>query len=176
MKHVIIIGAGMGGLATALRLQHHGFEVTLVEKQAKPGGRSNVIEENGFRVDMGPTILVMKVTFEEMYRSIGQDINERLEFVQLDPNYRAYFHDDTYIDLYSNMARLAQEVAKVEPDGAERLFRFIGEGAKKYELGMDFVDRNYNRITDLANPTAAIRLLQTRAHQNLYRQVSVLQR
>jgi phytoene desaturase len=172
MKHVVIIGAGMGGLATALRLRHHGFEVTLLEKQARPGGRSNVIEESGFRVDTGPTILVMKDTFEEMYRSIGQDMNARLEFVQLDPNYRVYFHDDTYIDLHSNMAQLASEVEKVEPGAAERLFRFIGEGAQKYELGMDFVTRNYDQITDLANPMAGMRLLKTKAHQNLYRQVS----
>ena len=172
MKHVVIIGAGMGGLATALRLRHHGFEVTLLEKQARPGGRSNVIEESGFRVDTGPTILVMKDTFEEMYRSIGQDMNARLEFVQLDPNYRVYFHDDTYIDLHSNMAQLAREVEKVEPGAAERLFRFIGEGAQKYELGMDFVTRNYDQITDLANPMAGMRLLKTKAHQNLYRQVS----
>jgi len=172
MKHVAIIGAGMGGLATALRLRHLGYRVTVLEKQGRPGGRSNVMEEQGFRVDTGPTILVMKSTFEEMYRSIGQDIDARLEFVQLDPNYRVYFHDDTYIDLYSNMARLAQEVDKVEPGSAERLFRFIGEGAKKYELGMDFVTRNYDRITDLANPEAGLRLLQTKAHQNLYRQVS----
>ena len=168
MKQVVIIGAGMGGLATALRLRHRGFAVTVLEKQARPGGRSNIIEENGFRVDMGPTILVMKETFEEMYRSIGQDIDERLEFVQLDPNYRVYYHDDTYIDLYSNMPRLASEVEKIEPGASERLFRFIGEGAKKYELGMDFVDRNY----DLANPKAGTRLLQTRAYQNLYLQVS----
>jgi phytoene desaturase len=172
MKQVVIIGAGMGGLATALRLRHRGFAVTVLEKQARPGGRSNIIEENGFRVDMGPTILVMKETFEEMYRSIGQDIDERLEFVQLDPNYRVYYHDDTYIDLYSNMPRLASEVEKIEPGASERLFRFIGEGAKKYELGMDFVDRNYDRITDLANPKAGTRLLQTRAYQNLYLQVS----
>jgi phytoene desaturase len=172
MKQVVIIGAGMGGLATALRLRHRGFAVTVLEKQARPGGRSNIIEENGFRVDMGPTILVMKETFEEMYRSIGQDIDERLEFVQLDPNYRVYYHDDTYIDLYSNMPRLASEVEKMEPGASERLFRFIGEGAKKYELGMDFVDRNYDRITDLANPKAGTRLLQTRAYQNLYLQVS----
>jgi phytoene desaturase len=172
MKHVVIIGAGMGGLATALRLRHHGFEVTLLEKQGRPGGRSNVIQESGFRVDTGPTILVMKDTFEEMYRSIGQDINARLEFVQLDPNYRVYYHDDTYIDLYSNMAQLAHEVEKVEPGAAERLFRFIGEGAQKYELGMDFVTRNYDRISDLANPTAGMRLLKTKAYQNLYRQVS----
>ena len=172
MKHVAIIGAGMGGLATALRLRHLGYRVMVLEKQGRPGGRSNVMEEQGFRVDTGPTILVMKSTFEEMYRSIGQDIDARLEFVQLDPNYRVYFHDDTHIDLYSNMARLAQEVDKVEPGSAERLFRFIGEGAKKYELGMDFVTRNYDRITDLANPEAGLRLLQTKAHQNLYRQVS----
>ena len=172
MKHVVIIGAGMGGLATALRLRHLGFQVTVLEKQGRPGGRSSVIEEQGFRVDIGPTILVMKDTFEEMYRSIGQEIDARLEFIQLDPNYRVYFHDDTYIDLYTNMAQLAQEVNKVEPGSAERLFRFIGEGAKKYELGIDFVARNYDRITDLANPKAGLRLLQTKAHHNLYRQVS----
>ena len=56
MTHALIIGAGMGGLATALRLRYQGFQVTLLEKQARLGGRSNVIQENGFRVDTGPTI------------------------------------------------------------------------------------------------------------------------
>jgi phytoene desaturase len=172
MQQVVVIGAGMGGLATALRLRHLGFEVTVLEKQARPGGRSNVIQEAGFRVDMGPTILVMKAAFEEMYRAVGQEMHQRLEMVQLDPNYRIYYHDDTWIDLYSNMAKLSQEVEKVEPGAAERLFQFIGESAKKYELGMDFVDRNFDRITDLANPIAGLRLMQTSAHQNLYRQVS----
>jgi phytoene desaturase len=171
-KRIVIIGAGMGGLATSLRLSHLGFEVIVLEKQSQPGGRSNVIEQDGYRVDMGPTILVMKDTFEELYRSIGQDFNQRLSMVQLEPNYRIYYHDESFIDLYSNMARLAREVEKVETGSAERLFRFIGEGAKKYELGMDFVDRNFDRITDLANPIAGLRLLQTSAHQNLYKQVA----
>jgi phytoene desaturase len=171
-KHVIIVGSGLGGLATALRLRRLGFEVTVLEKQVRPGGRSNLIQVDGFRVDTGPTILVMKKTFEELYRAVGQDLDQRLHFVQLDPNYRIYYHDNTFIDLYSNMARLAQEVEKVEAGSAERLFRFIGESAKKYQLGMDFVDRNFDRITDLANPKAAIRLAQTSACQNLYRQVA----
>jgi phytoene desaturase len=171
MTKVIVIGAGMGGLSTALRLAHQGFDVTVLEKQSRPGGRSNVLEAEGFRFDMGPTILVMKDAFDETYRALGLDINERIEFHQLDPNYRIYFHDDTYIDLYANMARLAEEVERVEPGAKERLFRFIGDSAKKYELGMDFVDRNYNHITDLANPAAGIKLLQTSSHQNLYRQV-----
>lgn len=172
MKKILVIGAGMGGLAAALRLRYQGFEVTVLEKQARPGGRSNIIARQGFRVDTGPTILVMKDAFEETYRAIGRDLNQRVHFEQLDPNYRIYFHDDTYLDLFSNMALLAQEVERIQPGSAERLFRFIGEGAKKYELGMDFVVRNYERITDLANPLAGLRLLQTRAHQNLYQQVA----
>jgi phytoene desaturase len=172
MKHVVIIGAGMGGLAAALRLRHQGFRVTVLEKQARPGGRSNIIEEAGFRVDTGPTILVMKDTFEELYRSIGEDIDRRVEFVQIDPNYRIYYHDGTHIDLYSNMAELAREVEKIEAGSAARLFSFIGAAARKYALGMDFVDRNFDHITDLANPVAGLRLLQTSAHQNLYRQVA----
>jgi phytoene desaturase len=171
-KHVVIIGAGMGGLATALRLRFLGFNVTVFEKQPRTGGRSNVIEEKGFRLDIGPTILVMKDTFKEFYQSIGQDIDQRLSFIQLDPNYRIYFHDRTYIDLYSNMAKLAMEVENVEPGGAERLYRFLGANAEKYERGMPFVTRNYDHITDLANPSAAWKLLRTRAHENLYRQVS----
>jgi phytoene desaturase len=170
-KHAVIIGAGMGGLGTALRLRALGFEVTVLEKQSRPGGRSNLIEEAGFRVDIGPTILVMKGAFEELYASLGQDFNQRLQLIQLDPNYRVYYHDGDHLDLYSNMAKLASEVERVEPGSAERLFRFIGASAKKYELGMDFVDRNFDRLGDLLNPKAGMRLLQTSAHQNLYRQV-----
>ncbi len=172
MKQVIIIGAGMGGLATALRLAYHGFRVTVLEKQGRPGGRSNLLAENGFRADTGPTILVMKAAFDELYRSIGQDLDQRVKFVQLDPNYRIYYHDGTHLDLFSNMAKLAQEVERIHPGSAERVFRFLGEGARKYELGMDFVERNYDAITDLANPTAGWRLWRTQAHQNLYQQVA----
>ena len=172
MQKVVIIGAGMGGLATALRLAKQGFDVTILEKLPLPGGRSNVIQEDGYRVDIGPTILVMKDTFEDTYRAIGEDFNECLDMVQLDPNYRIYYHDGTHIDLFSNMAKLAAEVERVEPGSAERLFHFIGAGARKFELGMAFVDRNFERITDLANPVALTRLVQTNAHQNLYKQVS----
>lgn len=171
MKSVVIIGAGMGGLAAALRLRKLGFDVTVVEKQPRPGGRCYVIEENGFRVDVGPTILVMKETFEETYRAIGQNLNQRITFKPLDPNYRIYYHDGDHIDLYNSMAKLSAEVERVEPGVTERLFRFIGDSARKYELAMDFVERNYDHIIDLANPRAGVRLVQTSAYQNLYAQV-----
>lgn len=168
MKSVIIIGSGMGGLAAALRLRHMGFDVTVLEKRSRPGGRTNVLEENGFRTDTGPTLLLMKDTFEETYRAIGQDLNQRIRFKVLDPNYRIYFHDDTHVDLFGNMVQLGDEVERIEPGARERLFRFIGESARKYELGMGYVTRNFDHITDLANPSAGVRMLSTRALQNLY--------
>lgn len=171
-KRVVIIGAGLGGLAAGLRLQHEGFEVVMLEKQPRPGGRSNLIEEDGFRLDTGPTILVMKEQFDETYRALGLDLETRLEFVELDPNYRIYFHDGEHLDLYATMSKLASEVERIEPGSMERLLRFLTDGAAKYALGMDFVERNYDQLTDLANPTAGIRLVRTRAYRNLYRHVA----
>jgi phytoene dehydrogenase-like protein len=112
VKRILIIGSGMGGLATALRLAYQGFEVTILEKQPRPGGRSNIIEEQGYRVDTGPTILVMKNTFEDTYRAIGQDFNQRLKLIQLDPNYRIYYHDNTHIDSFANMAKLIKKLSE----------------------------------------------------------------
>ncbi len=172
MRSVIVIGAGLGGLAAALRLRRAGFAVTLVEKRPRFGGRSYVLEEQGFRVDTGPTILVMKDQFDELYHDLGRRIEERLSFTQLDPNYRIYFHDGTHVDLFASMARLAAELEKVEPGAGERVFQFLGANARKYELGMDFVTRNFDHITDLFNPVAGLRLLQTRAQENLYAHVA----
>jgi phytoene desaturase len=172
MQDVIIIGAGLGGLSAAVRLQHQGYQVTVLEKQPRAGGRSNLIFEKGFRIDPGPTILVMKETFEELYSDIGLNLQDRIELTQLDPNYRIYFHDDTFIDLHANMARLAAEVDRVEPGAGEKMFAFLGANAVKYAVGMSFVTRNYDRITDLANLPAVWQMLRTGSHQRLYRQVS----
>ncbi len=172
MRSCLIVGAGLGGLATALRLRAMGFEVTILEKLPRAGGRCNVIEEHGFRVDTGPTILVMKQFFDETYRAVGQDLNERLRFVTLDPNYRIYYHDGTTLELYNGMRQLASACEALEPGVTTRLFRFLGDAATKYELAMPFVARNYDRLTDLATPRAAWRLARTRSYENLYRQVA----
>jgi len=164
----LIIGAGMGGVATALRLAHLGYQVEVYEKLPRPGGRANLIEDAGFRVDPGPTILVMKETFDETYQAVGENLDERVPFIQLDPNYRIYFHDKTHIDLYASMPRIAAELERVEPGAGERLFQFLGQNALKYQLGMGFVDRNFDSLFDLLDFKAAQTLLRTKAAQKLF--------
>lgn len=153
-------------------MRQAGFEVTVLEKQARFGSRSNIIMENGFRADTGPTILVMRGVLEDFYRSIGENLYDRLQFVRLEPNYRLYFHDGSQLDLHNIMAELADAVEQVASGSSPRVFRFLGDVATKYELAMEFVMRNYRHITDLVNPKAMGRLLRTRAYQNLYAQVS----
>lgn len=108
----------------------------------------------------------------ETYRAIGRDINRRIKFVPLDPSCRIYYHDGTHIDLYDGIVKLSKELEKVEPGVTERLFEFIGENARKFRPGMDFVSRNYDRLTDLVNPTAVFWLIQIAAYRKLYAQVS----
>ncbi len=90
MKKAIIIGSGLGGLSTALRLSHSkGYDVTILEKHSTPGGRLNVIEQDGFRFDMGPSFMSMTYELDELFNSVG--INVPIELEELDPTLSGIF-------------------------------------------------------------------------------------
>lgn len=171
-KKVLIIGAGLGGIATAIRLAKHNFQITIVDKLSTPGGRSNVIEYNGYRVDTGPTILLMKHVFSDLYKVAGMDLEDRISIARLDPNYRLYFHDNSYFDLHQNQLRLEAELDLVER-GASRAFRqFFRFSQQQYNAGMKYVERNYYSILDLISFKAIPELIYFKIHKSLYGHVS----
>ena len=89
MKRALIIGSGLGGLSTALRLSAKGYKVTIIEKHSTPGGRLNFIESNGFKFDMGPSFMSMTYELDELFNSIG--IKNPVELEELDPLYQVFF-------------------------------------------------------------------------------------
>ena len=89
MKKVIIIGSGLGGLSTALRLSNKGYDITILEKYSSPGGRLNTIEQDGFRFDMGPSFMSMTYEFDDLFKSAGVD--NPLLMKELDPIYQVFF-------------------------------------------------------------------------------------
>lgn len=89
MKKAIIIGSGLGGLSTALRLTTKGYKVTILEKHSTPGGRMNIISMDGFRFDMGPSFMSMTYEFDELFNAVG--IKNPVEFEELDPLYQNVF-------------------------------------------------------------------------------------
>ena len=114
-RHVLVIGAGLGGLAAAVRLRHRGFRVTVLERHARPGGRCGALGVRGFRFDTGPTLLLMTDYLRAVFRDAGRDMDDYLELRQLDPNYRVQYADGTTLDVTSRLNAMLEGVERMEP-------------------------------------------------------------
>lgn len=170
---VIIIGSGLGGLAAAIRLAHQGRRVRVLEKLARPGGRSGIWEADGFRFDTGPTLLLMIDQLRELFTSVGRRMEDYLELTQLDPNYRIHFSDGSHFDNTSVLNKLIAEAERLEPGVGPRLLEFLALTQRQYTIGVDgFVSKNFTRWHEFINPTKLKQLFQVRAHQTLYPMVS----
>lgn len=123
-QKALIIGTGLAGLSTALRLTTNGYEVEMVEKYHQPGGRLNLLEKNGFKFDMAPTFFSMSYEFKELADYCKIDIP--FEFVELDPLYSVHFEGDkrSYL-IYKDLKKLAEEFKDLEVGLEEKLTCFL---------------------------------------------------
>ncbi len=137
-KKVIIVGAGLGGLSTGLRLASRGFEVTILEKNSNAGGRLNQIKEGGFTFDTGPSFFSMTYEFDELMQDCG--IQTPFEFVELDPLYTVNFRGENQnYYLYKNVQKLAEQFADKEPDFEN-----------KFRAYLKYCESLYNDTVDVA--------------------------
>jgi phytoene desaturase len=141
---VVVVGAGLGGLSAALHLAGAGRHVTVVEREAVPGGRAGLIRDHGYFFDTGPTVLTMPHLVQQALAAVGEDIDDWLTLHRLDPAYRARFADGTRIDVHTDVDAMAEEIAvtcgPVDADGYRRFVRFLRE---LYAVEMPhFIDRN----------------------------------
>ncbi|WP_018349598.1 phytoene desaturase family protein [Longispora albida] len=151
-EHVVVVGAGLGGLACALRLAGAGRQVTVVEKGPGPGGKAGRLSLAGYEFDTGPTVLTAPDLIADTLGAVGERLEDWLELVRLDPAYRGHFPDGSTLDVHTDTARMAAEVSRVcgarEADG---YLRFAEYTKKIFELEMrDFIDRNLDSPLDLA--------------------------
>ena len=99
MKKVGIIGGGLGGLASACVLGARGYEVVVFERNEWLGGKAAVLESDGFRFDMGPTILTLPAVLARIFAEAGRHVADALDLVRLDPQWRSFFEDGSTLDL-----------------------------------------------------------------------------
>jgi phytoene desaturase len=132
-KKVLIIGAGVGGLATAARLGFKGCEVEVFEKLSRCGGRNNTLEDKGFKFDMGPSFVMMPDFFKELFDYCGERIEDYLDLKVLEKNYKIFYPDGDTLTVYRDSSRTKRELEKFE-NGASRGFdQFILETKRIYE-------------------------------------------
>jgi phytoene desaturase len=143
----IVIGAGIGGIATAARLAKNGYQVTVLEKESTPGGRCNQILQDGHRFDIGPTLFLMPEVWEETFASLGEKMSDHLELTRIDPTYKVYFDDGLQLQLTSNIGNMQTQLEKVEKTAFTGFLDYIAEGSKHYKVSLEkFVGRNFYNI------------------------------
>lgn len=153
MSTTIVIGAGIGGIATAARLAKRGYDVTVLEKTAKPGGRVALLARDGYRFDMGATLFLMPETYAQTYTDLGERMEDHLELRRVEPNYRVHFHDDTYLDITPNLVEMRDQMEAMEPGSFQSLLDFMKEGYRHYYLSLEkFVGRNFYNAFDFFTP------------------------
>jgi len=137
MKNAIIIGAGFGGLALAIRLQSAGVHTTIVEARDKPGGRAYYWERDGFTFDAGPTVITDPACLSELWALSGRDMAEDVELEAVTPFYRLNWADGTNFDYTNDDALLKSEIERLDPADWEGYKRFLDYSAGVYREGYE---------------------------------------
>lgn len=135
-KKVIVIGAGFAGLSAASFMAKAGWQVTVLEKNAIPGGRARQMKAEGFTFDMGPSWYWMPEVFERYFNQFGKKVSDYYILERLDPSYRVYWQDEP-MDIPADYEALKQLFESVEPGSGASLDKFLEEAAYKYEVGIN---------------------------------------
>lgn len=154
-KEVIVIGAGMGGLSTAIRLQKEGYQVTIYEQETMPGGKMHQIKENGFCFDVGPTLVMMPSIYQEIFTLCGKNPDDYIPMTRLDPMYEVYFKGEPYrhYKLNSDLTDIMKMVEKKGEVNATGFLSYMNEIYKRYQVALKhFITRPFRKATDFYNP------------------------
>lgn len=132
-KKIAVVGAGVGGLATAARLAKQGYCTEVFEKLPQCGGRNHLLEDKGFKFDMGPSFVLMPDFFQEVFSYCGKELKEYLDLRAIDPSYTIFYPDGDSLTIYKDSARTKNELEKIEPGASRGFDNFIKETTRIYQ-------------------------------------------
>jgi len=152
-RTVNIIGAGPGGLATAMLLARAGLRVRVLERLEVPGGRTSTITTpEGFKFDLGPTFFLYPRVLEEIFGACGYDLRDEVEMVRLDPQYRLVFGAGGELLATPDITRMETEVSRLSPADAGSFTRFMTATREKFARFAPFLEQPFESWVDLATP------------------------
>ena len=132
-QRIVIIGAGFGGLAAAIRLQAKGMQVTLLEKNAKVGGHAYQLVRDGYTFDMGPSIITAPDLIQRVFACAGVRMEDYLDLVKLNPFYRIYFHDGSSLDYTGDGEQMKRQMAQFNTRDADNYDGFMAHTRQLYD-------------------------------------------
>ena len=170
---VVVIGAGIGGITAATHLARRGLNVTVLEKNSRPGGRCDRFSRDGHHFDTGPTLLVMPLLYESEFAALGARMHELLHLQRVDPTYHLVFDDGSQLALTSDMKSMQEQLEAFEPGSFSGLLRYMEEGHRHYHLCVEkLVNRDFRKASDFFRLENIPLLYQLKPLANHYRNMS----
>ncbi len=169
--HAVVIGAGLGGLAAAIRLGARGYRVTVVDRLDTPGGRATVLKQDGFTFDRGPTLITAPQLLEELWALCGKRMADHVTLKPLDPFYRIAFADGSHLDWGGDEETMRRRIAAFAPGEADGYAKILKESAAIYRVGYEQLSaKPFSQLTDMLR--AVPQMAMMRADRSLYRMVA----
>jgi len=167
-ERIAIIGAGFGGLSAAALLAKEGYNITIYEKNDRPGGRARVFKEKGFKFDMGPSWYLMPDVFETFFGEFDKSPSDYFELVRLNPAYKMIFGKGDEITISSNLEENFKLFDQIENNGAEKMRKYLKLAKFQYEVSInEILYKNINSIFTLMRPKLLVKGLKLNIFSNL---------
>ncbi|MCI2157499.1 phytoene desaturase family protein [Bifidobacterium crudilactis] len=154
-KRVVVVGAGIGGLSAAIRLQHAGYAVEIYERLNMPGGKMHQIREKGFTFDVGPTIVMMPSVYQDIFRLAGKDPDDYIPMTRVDPMYQVFFQGDPMREytVDNDLVHLMKMVEGKGPRNAKGFLDYLSSMYTRYQVAFQhFITRPFRKPSDIYNP------------------------
>lgn len=170
-RDAVVIGAGFGGLAAALRLLSRGYSTHLLEKHPDLGGRARTFELDGHRFDAGPTVITAPFLFEELFERFGERLEDHVTLLPVTPYYRMEFADGSRFDYGSSTEAIIAEIERIAPGEGSQYEAFLAAAQAMYDRGFDeLAMRPFTRVSDMLEVLPD--LVRLRADRSIYQFVS----
>ena len=172
-KNVLVVGSGVAGLTTAVRLQHDGYNVTLYEQRDHVGGKMGQIKGNGYTFDLGPTIVMMPHIYKEVLAYTGVNPDDYIQFQPLDPMYRITYPDGETIDATTDLEKMTYDFEQRTPGTAQGFLSYLNDTYTKYQVAKDhFIEKSFRKKTDFYNPKTLWQALKLKTFDSAHHTIS----
>lgn len=166
-REVVIVGAGPGGLASAILLATAGVRVRILERLPIVGGRTSTPEADGFKFDLGPTFFLYARILDEILRGAGTSLEAEVELVRLDPQYRLTFGSGGTLECTPDRAEMERQIRALAPNDAPGFGRFLDDNRRKLALMQPCLESSFSGWGDILQTRLLKLLPMLRPHQSI---------
>ena len=171
-KSAVIIGSGIGGIATSVYLAKNGYNVEVYEKNSYPGGRCGQLIRDGHRFDLGATMLIMPGIYRQVFQSLGIPIFENDDIKPLEELYKIYFDNNEVITFSPDEKKMKIQLEKIEPGSFKKSQKYVSDGYEIFQTGINkLIGRNFNNLFQFANFKNVGMLIKLKTYISNYRYV-----